>query len=271
MSASSTPAPVTPRPAATVVLVRETVAAGLEVLLMQRPLTMKFLPGYWAFPGGAVEGADAAAAAMARLLRGPAARPPGADLAPAGLAPAGLTQAGLTQAGAASVRLAPVLTAVREVFEETGVLLAAPAAGGSTLPELAAWREQVRQDAAALAALLEAYDLYVDGDRLRYLHRWVTSPTRPIRFDARFFVAVLPPGQAITPYAAELAAVSWHSPAAALREFGAGRLPMADATEDTLIKLAAYDSIAALIDGLPPASHLVRDDLWTDPPALGVR
>lgn len=261
MSASSTPAPVTPRPAATVVLVREAVAAGLEVLLVQRPLTMKFLPGYWAFPGGAVEGADAAAAAMARLLRGPAARPPQADPAPAGL----------VQVGAAPARLAPVLTAVREVFEETGLLLAAPAAGGSTLPELAAWRERVRKDAAALAALLDAYDLYVDGDRLRYLHRWVTSPTRPIRFDARFFVAVLPPGQAIAPYAAELAAVRWHSPAAALRAFGAGRLPMADATEDTLIKLAAYDSIAALIDGLPPASHLVSDDLWTDPPAIGVR
>ncbi|HUP55692.1 MAG TPA: MBL fold metallo-hydrolase [Methylomirabilota bacterium] len=215
-----------PRPAATVVFVRPG-ADGLEVLLTHRPTTMAFAPDMHVFPGGRVDAADADPRLAARsvLSAVAAAERLGGDLDP-------------------GVALAAHIAAIREAFEEVGVLLA----DHSVDADLVAARARLLADPGAFPAIAESLGLGLRTDLLVPLSRWVTPASMPRRFDARFFAAAFPPGAAVTLVGDEVSAQAWHRPLDALESMAAGNLGMWLPTSTTLMQLAhagSMDHIAA--------------------------
>ena len=169
-------APVEPRAAATVVLLRPG-RAGLEVLLTERPSSMAFAGGMHVFPGGRVDRADADPELTSRsvLSARQAASALGGDLD-------------------ADAALAAHVAAIRELFEEAGVLLAD---GGRDLnvvppPYLSQARSALVGGELSFASICSELGLRLRTDWLAPLSRWVTPPSLPRRFDARFFAAELP-------------------------------------------------------------------------------
>ncbi len=212
------PPAIVPRLAASVVLLRPG-PAGPEVLLTHRPATMAFGPGLHVFPGGAVDPADAEPALIGRLR--PAA--PSASSAS-------------THGGAVAV------AAIRELFEEVGVLLATPGPGPT-------------RDAVDFAAVVADGGLELRADWLVPLSRWVTPPGVPRRFDARFFVATMPPGAAVTADAREVAAHAWMTPRDALAAMADGRIDLWPPTSTTLQQLAAVRSLDDVRRHLAPLAE----------------
>ncbi|HEX7089667.1 MAG TPA: NUDIX domain-containing protein [Longimicrobiales bacterium] len=211
--------PATPLPAATAVLLRDG-GAGPEVLLLRRNRSSGFVPGAYVFPGGRVDAADGEPAALARLE---------------GWEPGGEPAA------------AYILAAVREVLEETGVLLARDAAGrpapDARAREVARWRTALLEDRATLADALEALDLRVVAADVVYCAHWITPAAEPRRYDTRFFLARLPAGAEPDVHARELTDALWLSPAEALARFRSGRLPMVFPTVHTLESLAGFRNV----------------------------
>ena len=243
--------PVEPRPAATVVLLREG-PAGLEALLTHRPATMAFAPGVHVFPGGRVDPADRAATLIARSAISPveAAARLGGDLAP-------------DRAHAAHV------AAIRELFEEAGVLLAdvgGPEPGRDA--RIRAARSALVGGETTLAELAGDLDLSLRTDRLVPLSRWVTPPSMPRRFDASFFAASLPPGAEATFEGDEVAAHEWLRPVDALVAMAAGRLAMWLPTSTTLQQLEHAGSIEEIRARLAPGP---LGPIEVTEPADGVR
>ena len=175
--------PVVPRDAATLILVRHG-AAGPEILMGQRSNRAKFVPGSFVFPGGRLDAHDWDAQP---------AKPLAAPVAKMGL-----------RGNAAKAR-ALGMAAVRETFEETGLLLAADGDVGAADDET--WR--------AMRALGKAPDL----SRLTYLARAITSPYSPIRFHARFFMALYRPEDGRIGGSGELSDLQW-VPIARADEYG---------------------------------------------------
>ena len=186
---------VEPRPAATVVLLRPG-PAGLEVLLTHRPVTMVFAGGAHVFPGGRVDPGDADMALAARSVLGAtdAAAALGGDLSP-------------------DVALAAHMAAIRELFEEAGILLADTAASPERIGEA---RSALLGGDVTLAGLAVDLDLTLRTDRLVPLSRWVTPVSSPRRFDTRFFAAMLPDGAEPTFEGREVAGHAWMRPDDAL-------------------------------------------------------
>lgn len=211
-----------PKPAATAVLLREG-AGGPELLLLKRLRSAGFVPGAWVFPGGRVDEADAEPALEALL-------PPGVS------APAP----------------AYWLATIREVFEETGVLLALPrapsaAAAGWAAADLPGWRHALLAGEATLLDVLQALDAAPDVRRMVYCSHWITPVAEPKRYDTRFFLAELPEGQQATIDEREMSHAAWVRPGDALRRFRAGELPMVFPTVKTIQRLAGYPSVDAML------------------------
>jgi 8-oxo-dGTP pyrophosphatase MutT (NUDIX family) len=228
--------PVEPRPAASVILVRPGHVTPLECYLIRRAPGMRFLGGYYAFPGGKVDLADRQGEALARI-HGLTAEVAAARLADAGGVPA----------------LAYWLTAVRELFEETGVLLAVdldgrPIETGArhVAGRLEAHRERLVRGDASFTAILAAEGWLADARPLAYLAHFTTPPSSPIRFSARFFLCPLPPGQAPRLILEEASEGSWVSPAEAYARFRAGEWKMAEPAEYGAQYLSQFESLAAL-------------------------
>lgn len=165
--------PVTPRDAATLILVRRG-PAGPEILMGQRSNRAKFVPGSFVFPGGRLDSHDWEARP---------ATPLSAPVAKMGLR------------GSAARARALAMAAIRETFEETGLLLAADGDVGTADDET--WRE--------MRALGKAPDLA----RLTYIARAITSPYSPIRFHARFFMATYRPEDGAIGGSGELSDLQW--------------------------------------------------------------
>ncbi len=227
--------PATPRQAATVLLVRDG-TSGLEVYLLRRTRGMPFAGGMTAYPGGAVDPRDG-----------------DVDVAWAGPSPADW--------GAAlgcDDRLARelVCAAVRETFEESGVLLAGPAGGNSVADPVGDdWEEQrqalLRRD-LSLAELLAARGLELRSDLLRPFAHWIAPPHEPRRYDTKFFAAAVPDGQEPRNVSGEADEAVWLTPSAALQEMAAGSRPMLPPTIHTLGQLEPYPDVAAVLAGAPP-------------------
>jgi glyoxylase-like metal-dependent hydrolase (beta-lactamase superfamily II)/8-oxo-dGTP pyrophosphatase MutT (NUDIX family) len=211
-------AQLVPRPAGTVVLMRPG-PAGLEALLLQRTQSAAFLGGAYVYPGGMVDPADGDARA-ARLVR---------DLDDA----AASARLKLERGG-----LAYWVAAVRECFEEAGILIAVEADGSLVTADRAARLVRHRHD--PFIALLEAENLFIPADRLAYYGHWVTSPGRSRRFDARFFLAVAPAGQTGSHDAREIAQQVWMRPREALERGDRGEMELVYATRHTLTDLARF-------------------------------
>jgi glyoxylase-like metal-dependent hydrolase (beta-lactamase superfamily II)/8-oxo-dGTP pyrophosphatase MutT (NUDIX family) len=219
------------RPAATVVLLRAG-PAGLETLLTKRPSTMAFAADMHVFPGGRVDTADADPSLVSRSPLTPeeAAIALGGHLDPA-------------------VALAVHLAALRELFEEAGILLAdteAPAAA------IDAGRSALLAGEATLAGLASDLGLWLRTDLLVPLSRWVTPPIMPRRFDAQFFAAMLPDGLVPSFEGGEVVDHAWLRPGAALAAMAAGDLSMWPPTSATLQQLEFAGTIEEIQERLAP-------------------
>jgi glyoxylase-like metal-dependent hydrolase (beta-lactamase superfamily II)/8-oxo-dGTP pyrophosphatase MutT (NUDIX family) len=221
--------------AATVVLLRPG-PHGLEALLTHRPATMAFAPDVHVFPGGRVDDADADAALVARSTVTPveAAAALGGDLEPV-------------------AALAAFVAAIRELFEEAGVLLAdVGSTVGDVTARIAAARSALLAGTTTIAGVATELDLRLRTDLLVPLSRWVTPATMPRRFDARFFAAALPDGAAATFEGDEVVAHTWLRPADALDAMADGRLAMWLPTSTTLQSLEHATSIDEIDRRLRP-------------------
>ena len=236
MSAPSPP--VEPRPAASVVIVRDAAPGApepLEVWMIRRKKTMKFLGGYYAFPGGRVDPADGAPAAVACVR--------GLDVAAA---------ADIFPGHDAIPALAFWLTAVRELLEESGILLACDVEGRpidarrpATLDKLTRLRQELMAG-GSLPALLAREGWCADVRGLRYLSHFVTPTSSPIRFTARFFLCRVPEDQAPALFTEETSEAFWIHPGEGYRRFIAGDMQMAEPGEYGLGYLAQFKSVGEL-------------------------
>jgi glyoxylase-like metal-dependent hydrolase (beta-lactamase superfamily II)/8-oxo-dGTP pyrophosphatase MutT (NUDIX family) len=192
--------PADARRAASLMLLRDG-GAGLEVLMLRRAERDGDLrSGACVFPGGVLEAADRAAHAWCL----------GPDDASAS-ARLGLPAGGLDY----------LIAAVRESFEEVGLLLACRPDGSALdlaplAADLAPWRLRLHRGEHDIGALCRAFDLRLDLRGLHYFSHWLTPPGVPKRFDTRFFTALAPAGQAADADRGEAVELMWTAPAAAL-------------------------------------------------------
>jgi 8-oxo-dGTP pyrophosphatase MutT (NUDIX family) len=226
------------RDAATVMLVRDAVdgAGGpaVEVCMLKRNLASEFVAGAYVFPGGAVDPAD----------RGDA-----ADELSRGLSDADASRI----LGVESGGLAFWVAALRECFEEAGVLLAQPrdAADGTLLLDTTDPAERARFEAHRLGinegrtGLLDVCreeGLVLAADTVHYVSHWITPELAPRRYDTRFFVTAAPPGQVAHHDDGETIATIWVRPDDALARFEAGEIELLPPTIANLGELAAHSS-----------------------------
>lgn len=210
--------PVTPRPASGLVLVRDR-ADGPEVLLVRRRSDVGFAAGAFVFPGGTLDEEDGDPAWEARL-RMPAVHEL-ADVSDAG-------------AGEPPAR-AFVAAALREGFEETGVLVGVDRVPAAVLRERAALVAGRRRFIDLIASAL---DRPLDARGLALCARWITPEPLARRYDARFFIAVAPPGIEVVHETGELAEHIWIAPSDALERYFDEAFPMLFPTARTLGWLA---------------------------------
>jgi 8-oxo-dGTP pyrophosphatase MutT (NUDIX family) len=228
------------RSAATVMLVRD--QPDLHVFVVRRTPRAVFGPGATVFPGGAVDPSDET----------PTDRIVGLDDAAAS------GELGLTDGG-----LARRVAAVRECFEEAGILLAAPASPPATdavplaFPDLRAWRDALNAGHATLHQLLDAERLVVDVRDLRVFSHWLTPVGAPRRYDTWFFVARAPDDQDGVHDDGELVASEWIRPMDALRRHARGDIELILPTLRSLEALARYPTTDAFFGAL---ERVVRDD-----------
>ncbi|WP_250282100.1 MULTISPECIES: NUDIX hydrolase [unclassified Frankia] len=246
---------VATRDAATVALLRDAEnGTGIQVCLLRRVSTMAFAAGMHVFPGGTVDPADVAA--QPRWF-GTAETGSATDSATAIGTDTGTdvgTDTG-TDVGAAldaepALARALVCAAVRETFEESGVLLAGPgtdSVADVTDPSWETDRLALEKRQLSMAALLARRGLGLRVDLLRPWARWVTPEVEPRRYDTRFFIAAMPVEQRTRPIPGESDRLLWLSPATALAEHLAGRLAMLPPTAHTLRELAEHASVAAVL------------------------
>jgi 8-oxo-dGTP pyrophosphatase MutT (NUDIX family) len=229
--------PAVPRDAATVILLRQA-ASGVEAFLLRRTAELEFAPGAYVFPGGSVDARDA-----------------DETIGWAGPAPA--VFGGLLDVPPDRAR-ALVCAAVRETFEESGVLLAGPSNSssadlGSDSAALAGDRHALLTGSASLGEVLGRRGLVLRADLLTPWARWITPEASPRRFDTWFFAAALPPGQAATAAPeghadpGESESGTWLGPAAALEAAQAGEITLLPPTAVTLGELARHHDVAGIL------------------------
>ena len=222
------------RPAATLILVRDT-NSGMEVFLIRRAQSAAFVGGAHVFPGGAVDAADASAELAHHCD--------------------GLDDVGASRLlGVERGGLAYWTAALRECFEEAGLLLAHDAQGryadlidAQREQVFAQWRESVRAGRATLADLCRKHQLRLSAGRLAYYSHWITQPGRPRRFDTRFFVAEAPAAQTASHDNSETVDHVWIRPSAALERHSRGEMHLVFPTIKTLESIAGFANAAALM------------------------
>lgn len=221
----------TPKNASTVILLRSEESGGLEVYLTRRPDKMDFLGGAYVFPGGSVRKEDYLEKTLKRC---------------AGVTP----QEARNIIGAhlkPEVALGHWIAGIRELFEEVGVLLAVTPDGRSAKFS-AEKRQRVVQKQISFGEMLESENLFCDGSGLRYFSHWLTPEEFAVRFDTRFFIAVLPPDQTPLEKSEEVAHALWITPERAMQLYDKGSLPMIFPTYASLRTLADFDSIESLLN-----------------------
>jgi 8-oxo-dGTP pyrophosphatase MutT (NUDIX family) len=213
-------APTTPIPAGTIVLLRDG-RDGLEMFMVVRHHQIDFASGALVFPGGKIDPADQDPALAARL--------DGADDDP--------------------VRRAIQIGAIREAFEEAGVLLAR-ADGASALVDgdrvaaLEPWRRELHTGTARLADLLAREALRLACDQLSWFAHWITPPFSRRRFDTHFFIAAPPSDHVLLHDGHESVDSLWITPAQALADAATGTRTLVFPTLRNIEKLAQFSSVA---------------------------
>jgi 8-oxo-dGTP pyrophosphatase MutT (NUDIX family) len=199
-------------------------AGGLEVYLLRRTSAMAFAAGFCVFPGGGVDARDG-------------------DAAIGWAGPSAAAWGELLGTSAEHAR-ALVCAAVRETFEESGVLLAGPSAEtvvrDTTGQEWEDDRRRLEARELALTEVVRRRGLVLRTDLLRWWGAWVTPAEEPRRYDTRFFVARLPEGQVTRDVSREADEVLWLPVGEALRAVDSGRLTMLPPTYVTLVELLEF-------------------------------
>jgi 8-oxo-dGTP pyrophosphatase MutT (NUDIX family) len=226
-----------PREAATIILVRPDSSGAFEVLLTRRPAGMKFLGGFYVFPGGTIRKEDYGSTTL-RHYRG--------------LTPK-QAQEFLGSTLSPEFCLGHWIACVRELFEEVGVLLCASQEDVRSAPNSPGFKDWLEAKHRALLHgglsfedFLQSENLLCDLSRVAYFSHWQTPSKFPSRFDTRFFLAALPEGQAPLPVSPEVTDTSWVTPDQALKLYGQDKLPIIFPTFATLRTLADFDSFEIL-------------------------
>jgi 8-oxo-dGTP pyrophosphatase MutT (NUDIX family) len=250
--------PVTPRDAATVMLLRDGPSGRLEVYMLRRKPSMAFAAGAMVFPGGSVDPRDA-------------------DEEVGWAGPDAAEWGRVFDAPPEHAR-ALVCAAVRETFEESGVLLAGPSADSvvedTTSDEWEADRHALLDHSLSLAELLTRRGLVLRADLLRPWSRWITPVMEPRRFDTRFFAAALPAGQRTRDVGGEASEVAWVEPAEALAAGQRKELMLMPPTRVSLTELADCGSRDAALTGprqvapIIPELQLRNGAVWLTVPGL---
>ena len=218
------------RPAATVLILRE--GDELEVLMLRRNLNSDFVGGAYVFPGGGVDSADAD---LARYVVG-------LD-----------DESASRRLGLEAGGLAYYVAALRELFEEAGLLVVCDEAGEPLVatPEVLARLEEhrghVNAGRRALADLLAHESWRLDVRAMEYLAHWITPVGPPRRYDTRFFVVVAPSGQVAAHDAGETVAARWIAPREALAAHERGEFEMIFPTIRTLEEIAGFATAAEVL------------------------
>ena len=246
--------PTVPKDAATVMLLRQT-TAGTAVYMLKRKSSMAFAPGAYVFPGGSVDARDA-------------------DEQVAWAGP----DAGQTFDAPPSLARALVCAAVRETFEESGVMLAGESADSvvadTTSEDWEADRRALLDRSISLAELLGRRRLVLRADLLRPWARWITPVIEPRRFDTRFFAAALPAGQRTRDVGGEASEVAWVMPDEALAAGNRREILLFPPTAVTLAELAACGDVQTALTGprevapIIPEVHIQGGAVWLTVPGL---
>jgi 8-oxo-dGTP pyrophosphatase MutT (NUDIX family) len=230
-----------PADAATAILLRPCPDAGIkdiEVLLVRRNRQSNFVPGVHVFPGGALDPEDYGSG-MDNFIRG-------IDRKQAGRIIADMSHAEKT--------LGAWVAAIRETFEEVGVLMARKKDGElitirthEERRRFLDYRRALSKGAIKFSQMLEAEGIFLAGDCLHYFSHWITPEPLPLRYDVRFFVAEAPCGQSVVCDGVELTDHSWLRPSVALADYEAGKIGMVLPQIMTLVELARFQTVAETI------------------------
>jgi glyoxylase-like metal-dependent hydrolase (beta-lactamase superfamily II)/8-oxo-dGTP pyrophosphatase MutT (NUDIX family) len=215
---------IAPRPAATLLLLRDG-SLGPEAFLLQRTKSAAFLAGAHVFPGGALDKADRDIRVLRRV--------------------AGISDADASaRLGVEAGGLAYWVAAIRECFEEAGILLAEGEEGGALdarrVAALAQYRGLLHAGKLAFHEFLEKERLVLRGADLAYFGHWITAPGRARRFDTRFFLALAPGNQPGAHDGTELIDSLWLRPLEALERQARGEMELVFATKNTLADLQRF-------------------------------
>lgn len=224
--------------ASTVILVRDG-ASGPEVFLLRRVGGMAFAGGMTVFPGGGVDPQDATA-----------------DVAWTGPEVAWWAERFGVDAARAK---ALVCAAVRETFEECGVLLAGPTADSVVCDTsgYAQARTQLEARELSFSEFLSREGLALRADLLRPWANWITPVGEHRRYDTRFFVAAAPAGQTADGATSEAAAVAWQTPEEAIADWCGGNTMLLPPTWTQLRSIASFDSVAAVLAAQPEIPRIL--------------
>ncbi|HEX6439431.1 MAG TPA: hypothetical protein VF182_20115 [Candidatus Binatia bacterium] len=230
---------VQPRNASTVVLLRPGDQGDFEILLTRRPPQMKFLGGYYVFPGGAVHREDYSSRVLERCR---------------GLSANDARQILGTDDNAKQA-LGHWIAVVRELFEEVGVLLCVTESGdkldlrdSGAKDRIELKRQAIVRSELDFASFLESENLICDLSRAVYFDHWVTPEIYSMRFDTRFYIAKLPPCQVPLSTSEEVSASLWLAPQDALSRINRHDFPILPPTTTVLAELGQIGSWRGLHD-----------------------
>ncbi len=230
------------RDAATVLILAE--RPDLQVLMLRRNARSVFVGDMWVFPGGAVDPADATAEADALV--------------------AGLTDAEASrQLDVGSGGIAFWVAALRETFEEAGLLLGHPVGRQGSRAEIGArllqHQDAVNRGDLDFIDLVRSEGLVLDGAGVHYVSRWITPAGPPRRYDTRFFVTAMPPGQVAVHDDDEAVHHEWVRPADAVAANEVGEMLMMTPTVSMLQRLATFESVEAALASAASAGRTVDE------------
>ena len=231
---------VTPAKAATVILLRESKTSGFELFLVRRSGKSAFMADNYVYPGGRVEEGD---------------RRPEARSLCSGITPEAAGRILSVENGDEAA--AYYVAAIRELFEEAGILLAYNAEGklftpapGETCQRLMKYRALLQSGQIDIWEIIRRESITLALDQLHYYAHWITPEVRKIRFDTRFFVALLPPGQEAEVDRHETTEGLWIRPGEALEQNLAGTIAPAPPTLKTLEELSRFETVDQVVSSL---------------------
>jgi len=233
--------PVEPKLAATVILLRKRVAelsndnCEFEVFMAKRHINNKFLGGHHVFPGGSIDEQDFAKESRERVL-------------------------GLDKDFANNLNEIYEdpsifwIIAIRELFEETGILLATKETGnliainGENKKEFQRYQEDLQKNRETMTNILIKENLYYDASSVKYFGRLVTPAMSPIRFDTQFFLCKIPQEQNINLFNDELTEGLWGSPTQILELYKKHQIKIIFPQYSTLRRLKKFKTIQEAFD-----------------------